>query len=158
MTNFFSDESGQDPSVRREQLLRYLEGSLSSHEQEQLSAQLEESGELQEELRALSALYQTVGSSTERTFAPGFSRRVMQRVPSPSGARDSTGNFYEALHWAFLRVAVIAVLLTTGIGAYNAGTYLQMDASQSLVEAIMGLPEVSMESALTYDFHDDTGE
>lgn len=151
MTHLPSGKAGTDPSRRHEQLLRFLEGSLAPQEEARLSAQLARDAQLQQELRTLSTLRETIEPATGATFDSGFPQRVMKRLPSAASASETLGSFHEALPWAFLRVAVVALLLTAGLGAYNAGTHLQMDGEASLVEAVLGLPDVSMETALAYD-------
>jgi len=138
-------------AARRTHLLRFIAGELPPDEHARLEAHLADDPALQEEARALTAVQAAVTDHTETAFDEGFSGRVLQRLPAAPDASQAAERLYEALHSAFLRLALVVVVLTVGLGLYNASLYPHAGTAQSFVEAAMGLPDVSLEAALVYD-------
>ena len=120
--------------------LRYLTGELSPADVDRMEARLSEDAEMRARLDRLHAVHHTV-KAPERRFETGFAGRVMDRVREA----DPVPAFDRMLQTSFLRLAVVVLLMITGVGGYNVATH--DDASASAVEAVLGLPDVTLTAA-----------
>ncbi|NBB86179.1 MAG: hypothetical protein GVY12_08185 [Bacteroidetes bacterium] len=138
-------------ATRRTHVLRFIADELPPDEHARLEARLADDPALQEEVRTLAAVRAAVTEYTDAAFDEGFAGRVLQRLPAATEAAQTAERLYEALHSAFLRLAIVVLLLTVGIGLYNASLHPHAGTARSFVEAAVGLPHVSLESAFVYD-------
>jgi len=133
-------------------LLRFLDDELPPEEARRVRKRLDHEPRLAARLKRLQALRHTLEASAVRSFEPGFAHRVTQRVtlPMAAGAAPSTlETLYEPLVAIFARLAAAAVLLIGVLGAANAAEYQEAGmAPSSVVEAVFGLPDVTLETAL----------
>jgi len=151
MTPSHRNDRRMPNAARRAHLLRFIADELPSDEHARLEARLADDPVLEEEARTLAAVRAAVTEHTDAAFDEGFSGRVLQRLPAATEAPQAAQRLYEALQSAFLRLAIVVVVLTVGIGLYNASLYPHAGTPRSFVEAAVGLPDVSLESALVYD-------
>lgn len=123
-----------------DRLLRYLAGEMPADDERRLEQSLAADASLRERLDELRALQHTV-QSADRRFDDGFAARVMDRV------RDAApiASFDEALQAAFLRVAMITLLLIVSLGGYNVAT--ADETTGSAVEAALALPDATLGAA-----------
>lgn len=130
----------------RDLLLRWLQGEVSPQEEGSLGERLRSEPELRaalERVEKISTLLQAEGA---RSFAPGFSSRVMRRL-GREPRKSQAEIVYESLRWAFARVAVACLVLVLGVATYSVvggGSGL----SASLLESVLGLPATTLEAAL----------
>jgi anti-sigma factor RsiW len=135
----------------RKLLLRSLEGDLSSQDEARLRKLLAESAEAAAELRQLESLKRLVSESAAPTFAPGFTGRVMSAVGSESRAQADNGRaLADYLAPVFNRVAVAGVAVVLALGALGLAEGSN-DSGQSALEAVLGLPAYTFESAYEVD-------
>ena len=133
----------------RERLLRYLEGDLSSDERAQIEARLADEPDLHRTLERLRTLRSTV-QDARGSFSSGFSGRVMAQIRD---RRDQAlATLYEPIRGLFLRLALTVLLLIGGLGTYNAVRYQDIGATTSTVEAALGLPDVTYQTAVASEW------
>ena len=128
----------------RELLIRYRDGELPEADMAAVRARLSTDPALQASLSRIEMVSAAVERTAHSAFEPFFSTRVMARIRADS--RSASDLMYEGLRWAFARVAVVAVVIVVTLGAYSAigGGY-----SGTMVEVMLGLPDVTLESAMT---------
>lgn len=141
-------------SKDRKLLIRALEEDLGASERRQLERLLEASAQARRQLDALERLQETIESASMlelSSFSPGFSDRVMRRVAAARSRRATArGGFADQLAVAFYRIAAAGVVVAAGLGAF--GLISKPETSQQTpVEAVLGLPSYSLESALTLE-------
>ena len=129
----------------RELLIRYREGYLSDEEMTRVADRLRVDAALQSMLAEMETVSSVLEASSARSFKPFFSARVMARIQRSETASQANG-MYEAMRWMFARVAVACLVVMLGIGAYSA---LNGGYGGSMVDAMLGLPEATLETALT---------
>jgi len=142
----------------RTRLLRYLGGDLGPAERRAPERQLADNADLRADLARLERLQHTM-QAADRSFAPGFAVRVLDRVPPTASAGiEATAGidaFYDTLQSVFLRLALATLLLIGGIGGYNVAQF--GSEADSAVEAALGLPETTFRAA-AHDTLIPTGE
>jgi anti-sigma factor RsiW len=125
-------------------LVRYRDGDLTGAETERVSRRLREEPELRARLERLEWLAEGLHRSAAASFEPFFATRVMAALRR----RDVTPGegMYEALRHMFAGVAVACLVVAVGLAVYSAvgGGY-----GGSVVETMLGLPETTLETALT---------
>ncbi len=134
--------------TNQETLLRYIEGRLTAAERRRLETRLAEEAPLQETLDALRGLRGALRASRAESFGPYFAERTMRRLQGDGQAIGES--FYRGLQWIFLRTATASFVAALGFAAYNAVTYQSLGAATSLLEAVFGLPSVSLADALSW--------
>lgn len=132
----------------QETLLRYVEGSLPDAERRAFDARLAGEPSLQEALDALRGLRSALRTPRAESFGPYFCERVMQRLHDDGKATGES--FYRGLQWIFLRTATASFVAAVAFASYNAVTYQSLGAASSLLEAVFGLPSVSLADALSW--------
>ena len=132
----------------QEILLRYLEGRLPGAERRRLETRLAEEAALQETLDTLRGLRGALRTSRAESFGPYFAERTMRRLQGDGHAVGES--FYRGLQWIFLRTATASFVAALAFAAYNAVTYQSLGAASSLLEAVFGLPSVSLADALSW--------
>lgn len=131
-----------------EKLLRYIEGDLSAVDRRDMDERLAEDTSLREALHTLRALQGALRTNRAESFGPYFNERVMRRL---QGVEQEPGkSLYRELQWVFLRAAKASLVAAVAFGVYNAITYQSLGAASSFVEAVLGLPSVSLLDALSY--------
>lgn len=131
-----------------EKLLRYIEGDLPAADRRNMDERLAEEASLREALYTLRALQGTLRTTRAESFGPYFDERVMRRL---QGVEQEPGeSLYHGLQWVFLRAATASLVAAVAFGVYNAITYQSLGAASSFVEAVFGLPSVSLMDALSY--------
>jgi anti-sigma factor RsiW len=132
----------------RTRLLHYLGGDLGPAERRALKRRLAENAALRDDLHRMKRLQHTM-QAADRSFAPGFADRVLDRVqPTASADIEAAAGidaFYDALQSVFLRLALATLLLIGGVGGYNVAQF--GDEANSAVEASLGLPETTLRAA-----------
>lgn len=134
------------PTPDRTLLLRYLGGDLSPSERDRVKQILEEDAETRARLDRLRSLHNTI-ASVNRSFDDGFADRVLKQLPDTkaASAERSERMLYDALEDAFLRVALVTVLLIGAIGGYNIAVF--DNDTTTPVEAALGLPDATLQAA-----------
>ncbi len=132
----------------QETLLRYMEDRLPAEARRKLEARLAEEAPLQDALDALRGLQGVLRASRAESFGPYFSERAMRRLQGDGHALGES--FYRGLQWIFLRTATASFAAALAFAAYNAVTYQSLGAASSLLEAVFGLPSVSLADALSW--------
>ena len=129
----------------RERLIRYRDGDLSEEETARLEVRLRDDARLKSRLENLNELAAALEQGAADSFGPFFAASVMARVRRGDAAPPIEG-VYESLRWIFARAAVACLVMAVGIGLYSAlgGGY-----GGSMVDAMLGLPEATLETALT---------
>lgn len=128
----------------RELWIRYRDGELDPAQRERVERRLREEPGFRIRFERLDALASQIGGSASGSFGPFFASRVAMRLRGEAVGRAE--GMYEALRWTFARLAVACVLVALLIGAYSAfGTGF----GGSIVESMLGLPEATLETALT---------
>ena len=129
----------------RELLIRYRDGDLSEEETARVAERLRDDAVLMSSLENMDTLAATLEQVAADSFGPFFAARVMARIRRPDAAGPVEG-MYEALRWMFARAVVACLVMVVGIGLYSAigGGY-----GGSMVDAMLGLPEATLETALT---------
>jgi anti-sigma factor RsiW len=130
----------------RQRLLRYLDNALPSDERARVEARLEQDAAFRAQYERLQAVHATVQAAGGSTFDDGFADRVMDRVQAASP--DPLAALYEPLRALFFRLALASLLLIGALGGYNAVRYHDTAAVDSPVEAALGLPDVTYQTAL----------
>ena len=127
----------------RELLIRYRDGELGERETQAVRERLQDEPELRAGLSRLEHLSGDLARSAADSFGPFFATRVMAGIRAD--IRSTPDLMYEGLRWAFARVAVVAAVIVVAIGTYSAidGGY-----SATVVDAMLGLPDVTLESAM----------
>lgn len=132
-------------------LLRFLTGELPSDEARRVRDRLEDEPNLATQLEQLQALQHALKASAARSFEPGFAQRVAQRI-TPRTTRESAAApfdaLYESLVGLFARVAIAAVFFIGALGVTNAIQYQEIGATTSTIEAVFGLPDVTLDQAM----------
>ncbi len=128
----------------RELLIRYRDGELPEADMAAVRTRLSTDPELQASLSWIEKVSAAVERTAAPAFEPFFATRVMARIRAESTSVSDLR--YEALRWMFARVAVVSLVIVVALGAYSAigGAY-----SGTVIEAMLGLPEVTLESAMT---------
>jgi anti-sigma factor RsiW len=129
----------------RELLIRYRDGDLSEEETARLEVKLRDDARLKSRLEDLNELAAVLEQGAADSFGPFFAARVMARVRRSDAVAPIEG-MYESLRWMFARAAVACLVVVVGIGLYSAlgGGY-----GGSMVDAVLGLPGATLETALT---------
>lgn len=129
----------------RELLIRFRDGELPAGETAGVRRRLEEEAGLRSLLASMETVSTVVRETAVESFEPFFATRVMARIRLSEAASAADG-MYEAMRWMFTRVAVVCLVLMVSIGAYSAlgGGY-----GGTMVESVLGLPEATLETALT---------
>jgi hypothetical protein len=130
----------------RELLIRYRDEDLPEEEMNGVEERLRSEPELRTVWESLDGLAALLEHGAARSFDPFFSARVVARLRR-SGSSTPADGMYEALRWIFARVAVACVVLILCLGTYSAvgGGY-----GGSVVDSMLGLPEPTLETALTF--------
>lgn len=131
-----------------EKLLRYIEGDLPAADRRNIEERLAEETSLREALGTLRALHGVLRTTRAESFGPYFSERVIRRLQGVG--QESGESFHNVLQWVFLRTATASLVAAVAVGVYNAITYQSLGAASSFVEAVFGLPSVSLIDALSY--------
>lgn len=126
-----------------EMLIRFRDGELSSEEGARLERRLREEPELADRWDRLRGSAEALKDGAAESFGPFFSARVMARIRNEEG--PASESLYEALAWAFPRLAAACLVLALAISVYSVlgGGY-----GGTIVEAVLGLPEATLETAL----------
>ena len=130
----------------RELLMRYRDEDLPAAEMQRVRRRLLADAELHSRLERLESVAAALEASAAGSFAPFFAARVVARIRR-SGSAAPVDGMYEALRWMSARLAVACLVLVVGIGIYTAamgGGY-----GGSMFDAMLGLPEATLETALT---------
>ena len=129
----------------RELLIRYRDGDLSDEETARVGERLRDDAGLRSLLERMETLTAALERGAADSFGPFFATRVMARIRRSESAAPLEG-MYEALRWMFARAVVACLVVVVGIGLYSAigGGY-----GGSMVDAMLGLPEATLEMALT---------
>ena len=129
----------------RELLIRYRDGDLSDEEMARVGERLSDDAGLKSLLEGMETLTAGLEQMPPASFGPFFAARVMARIRRSDSTVPIEG-MYEALRWMFARAVVACLVVVVGIGLYSAigGGY-----GGSMVDAMLGLPEATLETALT---------
>ncbi len=132
-----------------DRLIQLLEDALPDAEAGALRERLRREPALRDRLDRLRGFRDTLIESRPDSFAPFFSERVLRKLAAEI-APNVFESLYELQHRLFLRVAVAGLMAACLLGAYNVMDYQHLGVSSSLLEAVFGLPSVSLMDALTY--------
>lgn len=138
-----------DATTDRDRLVRYLTGDLPPASRARVEARLRRDPAFRRLHDRLQATHRFVEANAETQFAPGFADRVMDRVREEHADVQAASSLYDALQRLFLRVALACLLLIAAVGSYNAVRYQNVSTDLSVVEAAFGLPNATVQSALT---------
>ncbi len=127
----------------RELLIRYRDGELPEREAQAVRERLRNEPELRAGLSRLEHLSVALARSAADSFGPFFATRVMAGIRAD--IRSTSDLMYEGLRWAFARVAVVAAVIVVALGTYSA---IDAGYSATVVDAMLGLPDVTLESAM----------
>lgn len=125
-------------------MVRLLRGELDDDKREHVRAAIETDPGLAVEFRRLEGMQDLLRSSAADSFGPYFSDRVLERLRRTVAVGRTP--FYDALSWAFLRLATASLLLVIGLGAYNAVDSRDSDLADNTVEAVFGLPSADLDN------------
>jgi len=103
---------------QRDLLYRSFDDTLSEEERHRLDEALASSPELRDEYERLVQMRQMVSDGAEGSFQPWFAQRVMRRIASEGGVRESD-LFFEELFSMFRRVAIAAATAAVITISYN---------------------------------------
>ncbi len=129
----------------RELLIRYRDQDLPEEEMARVEERLRDDPELRFRRESLEGVASLLERGAARSFDPFFAARVVARLRRSESSRPVEG-MYESLRWIFARVAVACVVLMLCIGTYSA---LDGGYGGSVVDSMLGLPEATLETALT---------
>jgi len=129
----------------RELLIRYRDGDLPAESIAEVAARLRSDPELRSRWESLQGIATLLEQGAARSFQPFFAARVVAGLRR-SDSLAQVESLYEGLRWIFARVAVASVVVMLGIGAYSA---LDGGYGGSVVDSMLGLPEPTLETALT---------
>ena len=129
----------------RELLIRYRDGDLTEEETARVDTRLRDDAGLKSRLESLDELAEVLERGAADSFGPFFAARVMARIRRSDAGAQMEG-MYESLRWMFARAVVACLVMVVGIGLYSAigGGY-----GGSMVDTVLGLPEATLETALT---------
>jgi anti-sigma factor RsiW len=129
----------------RELLILYRDGELPEAQRARVEERLRTDSELRASLERLESVAAALGLGAATSFEPFFAARVVARLRQ-SRQVSPVEAMYDSLRWMFARLAVACVVLILSLGAYSAlgGGY-----TRSLVDAMLGLPEATLQTALT---------
>jgi anti-sigma factor RsiW len=130
--------------IDRDTMLRLLRGELSEEDARRHREAIGADSELAAEFRRLERMEGILRAGVAESFGPYFSDRVMKRLLS----RASVGRaaFYDALQWAFLRLAAASLIIVVGLGVYAAIDSRESELASSTIEAVFGLPSTDLEN------------
>lgn len=129
---------------RRNLMMRALENdALSADEHNELRALVAADPAAREEMMELHALAAAARAAARHSFGPGFADRVLERLARRVESRFPS--FADMLAPLFYRVAGGALFLALAIGGYN--VVASSGPDQTPIEAALGLPSVTVESA-----------
>jgi anti-sigma factor RsiW len=125
--------------------LRHREGGLPDEERARVERRLETDAGLSSRVEGLEAIADALRGERDASFGPFFSTRVMARI-ARSGTSEAGEKLYDSLKWMFPRLAAACLVVILGIGVYSvlAGGY-----GGSVIDAVLGLPEATLATALT---------
>ncbi len=124
-------------------IMQALEGTLSNEETQEFERLLENNPEVRTAYQNVQRISEGLQRTAADSFAPSFADRVMQGLAPQQAERfASLGDMLASL---FARFAPVALGLVVILGVYNVTTSSVED--QSPIEAALGLPEVSVNSA-----------
>lgn len=129
----------------RELLIRYRDGDLPDESIAEVAMRLRNDPELRSRWESLQGLATLLEEGAARSFEPFFAARVVAGLRTSESLAPMEG-IYEGLRWIFARVAVACLAVMLGIGAYSA---LDGGYGGSVVDSMLGLPEPTLETALT---------
>jgi hypothetical protein len=128
-----------------ELLIRYRDGDLTDDGMSGVEQRLRGDPGLRSRWEKLNGIASLLEEGAASSFDPFFATRVVAKLRSADSAVPVEG-MYEALRWIFARVAVACVVVMLGISAYSA---LDGGYGGSVVDSVLGLPEATLETALT---------
>lgn len=129
----------------RELLIRYRDGDLPDESIAEVAVRLRSDPELRSRWESLQGIATLLEDGAARSFEPFFAARVVAGLRKSDSLAPVEG-LYEGLRWIFARVAVASVVVMLGIGVYSA---LDGGYGGSVVDSMLGLPEPTLETALT---------
>lgn len=129
----------------RELLIRYRDGDLPDESIAEVEARLRSDPELRSRWESLQGIATLLEEGAARSFEPFFAARVVAGLRKSDSLAPVEG-LYEGLRWIFARVAVACLVVMLGIGTYSA---LDGGYGGSVVDSMLGLPEPTLETALT---------
>jgi anti-sigma factor RsiW len=127
----------------RELLIRFRDGELTEEERDRVERRLREEPELAAKYERLRSTVEALRSAVPDSFGPFFATRVLSRMRAEK--KGTSESLYEALRWTFVRVAIACLVLAVGLGVYSA---IGAGYGGTIVEAMLGLPEATLETAL----------
>lgn len=131
----------------RELLYRSFDDDLSPEEKNQLKDALEKSAELRTEKEKLSHLRKEISGTTEKSFAPFFADRVMNRIYAEKEMKSySMDDFFNSLAWSFKRIALAASFAVILILAIN----LFKEENISL-DSLLAMPQITVKETWELD-------
>ncbi len=130
----------------RELLMRYRDEDLPGAEMSRVRQRLRNDANLRSGLESLEFVAAALEASAADSFKPFFAARVVARMRR-FGSAGRVDGMYEALRWMFARVAVACLVLVVGIGVYSVA--IGSGYGGSMFDAMLGLPEATLETALT---------
>lgn len=125
--------------------IRYRDGDLEADELDAFEGRLGRDAGLRARMEDLEGIADTLREGAEASFGPRFAARVMERVARAERSVTAE-SMYEALRWLFPRLAAACVLVILAVGAYSAS---QGGYGGSVLDAVLGLPEATLATALT---------
>jgi anti-sigma factor RsiW len=125
--------------------IRYRDGDLEGEEAEAFERRLQGDAGFRVRLEGLDRVAGALRQEADASFGPFFATRVMARI-GRSGSSAPAESMYDALIWLFPRLAAACLVVMIGIGAYSVllGGY-----GGSVLDAVLGLPEATLATALT---------
>ncbi|HEX7051854.1 MAG TPA: hypothetical protein VF188_16730 [Longimicrobiales bacterium] len=134
----------------RELLMGAVAGEPGDRERAVLRERLSGDPELRAALARLRRVEAVLGESRAQAFAPGFALRVQQRLRGEAaGAAAPAPPLFPSLKRQFLRLAPIAAAAVLVLAIHNVVS--ADERRQSLVDAALGLPPVTLDAAYTFD-------
>jgi anti-sigma factor RsiW len=125
--------------------IRYRDGEFEADELNAFERRLGSDAGFRARVEYLEGIADTLGEGADASFRPGFAARVMERV-TRSETSVAAESMYEALRWIFPRLAAACVVVILAVGAYSA---FQGGYGGSVLDAMLGLPEATLATALT---------
>ena len=125
--------------------IRYRDGDLEAEELEAFETRLRSDAGLRARVEHLEGIAGTLREGAAASFGPFFATRVVTRL-AHSESSASTESMHDALVWIFPRLAAACLLVIFGVGAYSA---FQGGYGGSVFDAMLGLPEATLATALT---------
>lgn len=133
-------------SPERELMLKALEHSLTSSEEELLYEYFQEIPGLRQEYEEFVSLQEILKTAEKPSFKPFFEDRVIRRA-FPKVLKANAQDFYLYLSQLFKRLALTAIVLAVLLGSYNILSNTSSTSEDSILETVFSIPSTTISAA-----------